>query len=267
MWLRLLLRAKWGYWLWLLTLSHTVLPVIAQTSQQADTQATSPSKPVLIWCLNHFPPRHSYADGLPPSGPMVAMMQELAERSGFELQYTPPSPTNRCENLVAQGKADLMSSLLWSERRAQLMALLPFDVARISVIYRRPDSPSLTKAAELQGRKLVLTKDRPYPATLLTYLQQHGAQLLWGQDLDNALAMLLYDQADFFIGPQHYTELSRATNMRLAPLHPNDWQLGSEFQPTSYIGFSRQSRHQQLLPAIQQQLQQMVAEQKTHFYQ
>lgn len=267
MWWRVLLQAKSGHWLWLLTLAQTVFPVIAQTSQQADTQAKPASKPVLIWCLNHFPPRHSYANGLPPSGPMVAMMQELAERSGFELQYTPPSPTNRCEHLVAQGKADLMTSLLWSERRAQLMELLPFDVARISVIYRRPDSPTLQNAQQLAGRTLVLTQDRPYPPALLAYLQQQRAQLVWGQDLDSALAMLLYRQADFFIGPQHYTELARANNARLAPLQPNDWQLGSEFQPTSYIGFSRQSAHPQLLPQLQQQLQQMVAEQKTHFYQ
>ena len=255
----------------LLTVALTAWPATAQAEQQADAQpsqqAALPHKPVLIWCLNHFPPRHSYVNGLPPSGPMVAMMQELAQRSGFELQYTPPSPTNRCEHLVAQGKADLMSSLLWTERRAQLMELLPFDVARISTIYRRPDSPQLQSEQQLAGRTLVLTKDRSYPAPLLSYLRQQGAHLLWGNDIETSLAMLLYRQADFFIGPQHYTELERANNARLSSLQPNDWQLGSEFQPTSYIGFSRQSAHPQLLPQLQQQLQQMVAEQKTHFYQ
>lgn len=234
---------------------------------QALQSAAPPKRPSLIWCLDHLPPRHSYLPGQQPAGPMVQMMQELAERSGFTLQYTPPSPVSRCEHLLASGKADLATSLLWSAEREKIMVLLPFDEARISIIYRRPDSPPLHSEQDFNGRTLVLLQDRPYPEALLTMLSAQGGQLVWGKDLNSALALLLYRQADFFIGPQHYTELARQQNQRFMSLTANDWQLGAPYAPSSYLGFSRRSAHPQLLPMLQQQLQQLVQQQKTHFYQ
>lgn len=222
--------------------------------------------PVLIWCLDHLPPRQHYLPGRQPTGPMVEMMQELATRSGFVLQYTSPSPVSRCEHLLATGKADLVTSLLWSAQREKAMVLLPFDEARISIIYRRPDSPALHSEQDFNGHRIVLAQDRPYPKALLNMLQTQGAQLSWGKDLDTALALLLYRQADFFIGPQHYTELARQQNARFAALTTNDWQLDASYAPKSYLGFSRASAHLPLLPTLQQQLQLMVQQHKTHFY-
>ena len=67
--------------------------------------------PELEWCLDHFPPRHSYLPGQQPKGPMVDMMQKLATQSGFTLKFTPPTPVARCLKLMQQGKTDL-----WPEK-------------------------------------------------------------------------------------------------------------------------------------------------------
>ena len=75
-------------------------------------------KPKLEWCLDELPPRHFFVDGV-PKGPMVAMMKKLAERAGFELTFSQPTPASRCLHKMKNGQTDLMTGLLYSEERSQ----------------------------------------------------------------------------------------------------------------------------------------------------
>jgi len=48
--------------------------------------------PVLEWCLDHYPNRHSYPKNAEPYGPTVDLMRELALRAGFVLKFSPDTP-------------------------------------------------------------------------------------------------------------------------------------------------------------------------------
>jgi len=227
---------------------------------------TSQVKPTLEWCLDHLPPRHSYLPGQPPTGPMVEMMQELAAASGFSLTFSPPTPLGRCLKLLEAGKTDLMTGLVQTEARQALFLMAPFDEMRMSSIFVAPHSPPLQREQDLRGRIVVLIKDRTYPPALLKLLPQLQMTIIWGKDLESALALLLYQQADIYMGPQHYTALELQKNPRFKTLKLNSWQLPPDPTQRSHLAMSRLSPHQALWPKIDQALKDMVAAEKTHFY-
>lgn len=224
------------------------------------------TKPVLQWCLDHLPPRHSYIAGQTPTGPMVDMMRELADASGFTLSFSPPTPLNRCLKLLEQGKTDLMTGLVQTEARQAVYLMAPFDEVRMTSIFLAPHSPVIQREQDLRGRIVVLTKDRTYPPALLKRLPQLQMTIIWGKDLESALALLLYQQADLYIGPLHYTSLELQKNPRFKSLKLNSWQLPADHTQRTHLAMSRLSPHQALWPKIDQALQQMVAANKTHFY-
>lgn len=239
----------------------------AATPDDADTPpAKTTTLPVLEWCLHHLPPRHSYLPGTPPSGPMVDMMQALAKASGFTLAFSPPTPPSRCMKLLEQGKTDLMMGLVYTEQRAEAYFMAPFDEVRLTSLFVASHSPVLQQLQDLRGRKLVMSKDRVYPPAFFNTLRQLNVQVIWGKDLESALALLLYQQAEIYAGPLHFTELELQRNPRFAGIRLNQWQLPVDASQHTHLAMSRLSRHRHLWPVIEQQLQQMVAANKTHFY-
>lgn len=239
------------------------------TSYSAAAQpepAAPAAKPVLQWCLNHLPPRHNYLPGQQPSGPMVDMVKALAQASGFALTFSPPTPNSRCLKLLEQGKTDLMLGLVYTEERNAAFFLAPFDEVRMTSFFVAPHSPVLQREQDLRGRKIVLTKDRTYPANFMKQLRDLHIEVVWGKDVESALALLLYQQAEIFAGPLHYTELELKKNPRFQSVKLNAWQLPPDPTQQSYLAMSRQSPHRDLWPVISAEFQKMVAQQKTHFY-
>ena len=228
--------------------------------------AADRAKPALQWCLHHLPPRHSYLPGQQPTGPMVDMMQELATASGFTLTFSPPTPTSRCLKLMEQGKTDLMTGLVFTEERNAVYLMAPFDEVRMTSFFVAPHSPVLQNQQDLRGRIVVLTKDRVYPPTFMKLLQELHMRVVWGKDLESALALLLYQQAELYAGPLHYTALELQKNPRFKTLKLNDWQLPSDPSQQSYLAMSRLSPHRDLWPVLTAELQKMVDAKKTHFY-
>ncbi len=240
-------------------LAYASNPAIAEA---ADSQ----TKPALQWCLHHLPPRHTYLPGQQPSGPMVDMVQELALSSGFTLTFSPPTPPSRCLKLLEEGKTDLMFGLVYTEARNAVYLMAPFDEIRMTSFFVAPHSPTLQRQQDLRGRRVVLTKDRVYPASFTKLLRDLHIEVIWGKDLESALALLLYQQAEIYAGPLHYTELELKKNQRFQTLKLNDWQLPADPSQYSYLAMSRQSPHRDLWPVISAELQKMVDAGKTHFY-
>ena len=238
----------------------------AQTVTAPAAPVASPALPELEWCLHHLPPRHSYLPGTAPTGPMVDLMQALAKASGFVLKFSPPTPPGRCMKLLEQGKTDLMMGLVYTEQRAAAYFMAPFDEVRMTSLFVAPHSPVLQSPQDLRGRILVLTKDRVYPAAFFQRLHQLGVRVIWGKDLESALALLLYQQAELYAGPLHFTELELKKNPRFAAIRLNTWQLPVDAGQYTYLAMSRASAHRAMWPVIEQQLQQLVTANKTHFY-
>lgn len=244
----------------------SVLSCTAPLHAEEPLPGTSQVKPTLEWCLDHLPPRHSYLPGQPPKGPMVEMMQELAAASGFTLTFSPPTPLGRCLKLLEEGKTDLMTGLVQTEARQAVYLMSPFDEVRMNSIVVAPHSPVVQSEQDLRARIVVLAKDRTYPPALLKRLPQLQITVIWGKDLESALALLLYQQADIYMGPQHYTLMELQKNPRFNTLKLNNWQLPADHSQRTHLAMSRLSPHQALWPKIDHALQQMVAANKTHFY-
>ncbi len=223
-------------------------------------------KPKLEWCLDELPPRHYFVEGV-PTGPMVDMMKNLAERAGFELTFSPPTPTSRCLLKMKNGQTDLMTGLLFSTERAAFIQLWPFDEARPAAAFIRKGSIPADSNNFMTGQTLVIAKDRFYPASLLKQLNAES-RVVYAANIEAALAMLLYGDADIMLGPQHITEFAIHKNKRfddLLQLSPQ--QLPASANIVNHLGISRQSRHLKIAPRIEQALRSLVAENKTHFYQ
>lgn len=231
-----------------------------------DVAGAELKKPTLEWCLDELPPRHFFVDGI-PQGPMVAMMKNLAQRAGFELTFSQPTPTSRCLHKMQNGQTDLMTGLLFSDERAKFMKLWPFDEARPAAAFIRNDAQPKEAGTLLYGQTLVLAKNRTYPEVLLQQLNSQ-ARVVYAEDLEAALAMLLYGDADILFGPQHITEFAISKNKRfkgLIILSPE--QLPTSANIVNHMGISRHSKHFELAPKIEQALQSLIAEHKTQFYQ
>lgn len=223
-------------------------------------------KPTLEWCLDELPPRHYFVGGV-PKGPMVVMMKKLAERAGFELVFSQPTPTTRCLHKMQTGQTDLMTGLLYSKERANFIKLWPFDEARPAAAFIRKEIAVKEPGNFLYGQTIVLVKNRTYPEALLKQLTNQ-ARVVYADDLEAGLAMLLYGDADMLFGPQHITEFAINKNKRfkgLLILSPE--QLPASANIVNHMGISRHSKHIELAPQIELALQSLIAEQKMHFYQ
>lgn len=226
------------------------------------------AQPELEWCLDHLPPRQNYLPNQQPSGPVVDMMQQLANQSGFVLKFSPPTPAARCLKLMQQGKTDLMTGLLWSEQREQFILLLPFDEARPDALFRQNNQPQpLDNITALNGKTVAVTADRRYRKDFFQQLQKLQVKVKTVPDLEQALALLHYGDVDLLAGPQHITMNLLKNNPRLAEnISLNPWQLPQDKSQQSHLGLSRLSPHFELHHKISQQLQLMVQQKQTHFY-
>jgi ABC-type amino acid transport substrate-binding protein len=220
----------------------------------------------LEWCLDHLPPRHSYLPGQQPSGPMVDMMQKLAAQSGFTLKFSPPTPTTRCLKLMQQGKTDIMTGLMWSEQREQYMLLLPFDQAKSEMLFVHKER-RIQDEVSLEKRQIALIKNRSYSKAFLALLEQQQVKIRTVDDLEQAMAMLHFQQVDAVAGPLHITERILKSNPRLDnSIVVNPWQPPNRRELQSHLALSRMSPHFQLHLQISQQLEKLVEAKQTHFY-
>jgi polar amino acid transport system substrate-binding protein len=215
--------------------------------------------PVLEWCLDDFPNRHAYPQTGEPYGPTVEMMRELAAIAGFKLHFSPNTPFARCLKQMASGQSDLMTSLNYSEQRAATMYLLPYEQAKPEVLYLRQDHSDIGTVAQLKKYQVAMVRGYVYNARLLQNTQQQELKLLEADTLDHAFGLLLLKRVDAVIAPPKQAINIIAANpryqgkFRIAPL-----ELLPSTEHFVHLGFSKKSRHPQLLPALVKSLQQLI---------
>ena len=105
-------------------------------------QVNEQEKPVLRWCLDHFPGFHEFQGRL-PAGPSVEVMAELARRAGFRIEYSTRTPLARCFRQMATGDADIMTNLNFTEERAAFMHMMPYSERIPESLYLRADDKRL----------------------------------------------------------------------------------------------------------------------------
>jgi polar amino acid transport system substrate-binding protein len=236
-------------WSFLLLLMLQALPAAAQNNQL----------PVLNWCLDHFPRFHEFAGRGLPTGPSVNVMQELAKRVGFELNYSPRTPIARCFRQMATGSADLMINLNFTEERDKLMYLFPYNENIPESLYLRGnDSRLIDQFSQLTPLILVTVRNYTYNPTLMALIHNQKEQHIEVDSIAAGFELLRKGRVDGLIVPTqsslevirnnpkfHYQFRKAALRFRFAqPRYVN-------------IGLSRNSKHLHLKEKIAQTIETM----------
>lgn len=160
--------------------------------------------PVLRWCLDNFPGFHEFsAPNLPPTGPSVVLLQQLAQRAGFTLQISDQTPSARCFRDMQSGQADLMSNLNYTDERAGYMVMLPYRKRLPEAVFlRADDTRSVNSVADLQALRLVSVRGFSYHPE---YMQALSARPLTERievaSIADGLLMLTKGRGDALIAP------------------------------------------------------------------
>lgn len=236
---------------WLLLLCLWGLPVQAEVPQ-----------PVLRWCLDHFPRFHEFRDDNKPTGPSVAVMQELATRAGFALEYSPRTPLARCFRQMENGESDLMSNLNFTPERAEMMYLFPYNENIPETLYlRADDSRFIDQLSQLTPLILVTVRNYSYNPTLMALMKDQRKQHIQVDSIAAGFDMLLKGRVDGLIVPtQSSLEVIRNQPSLHYQFRKADLSFNFSTKRFINIGLSKKSKHLYLKEKIEQTIAQMMAD-------
>lgn len=218
---------------------------------------------MLRWCLDHFPRFHEFHGRNPPVGASVDLMQELARRVGFRIEYSQQIPLARCFRQIAAGETDLITNLNKTPEREALMQMFPYSESIPEAIYQRgEDDREISQLNQLNRLTVATVRNYTYHPGVMTLIHNHaGKQLMEVDSIANGFEALAKERVDALIVPR-YSSLDYLHNtsrlhqkFKRAPL-----LLKTTVPRYVYIGFSRKSRHPELAGAIADTLKQMMAD-------
>lgn len=217
--------------------------------------------PVLIWCLDHFSRFHAYEAGKAPYGPSVDLMQELAKRAGFQLQFSPKTPSARCFRQMETGEADLMSNLNFTDERAEYIYLMPYNERIPESLYlKAEDQRSITHFNQLTSLTLATVRNYTYHPALMQLLKTSKRHVEI-DSIETGFEMLQRGRVDSLVVP---TQSSLDVISDRPELHYQFKRAPVDFSVVEKryinIGLSKKSKHLALKDRIAQAVQSMVAD-------
>ncbi|WP_214000533.1 transporter substrate-binding domain-containing protein [Arsukibacterium sp.] len=226
----------------------------------AEIQPQLIERPTLVWCLDHFPYFHEYDISDTPTGPSVVLMQELADRAGFKLSFTPRTNLARCLKLMEQGEVDLMSNLRYSDERSQFMYLLPYsnNVAE-SLFMRKADQRLIDSKTQLRSLTLATLRHYLYNPATMALIAEESRHIAQVDSIEVALEMLLRKRIDGIVAPTiSTTEAINAISsyqqrFKIAPLDFSD-----DTPDNIHLALARNSPNAALKSLLQQHLKAMI---------
>lgn len=236
------------------------LPLQAATPLPGDVGTAVSEPPQLIWCLDHFPYFHEYDDSDTPTGPSVQLMQELARRAGFTLQFTPRTSLARCLRLMEQGEVDLMSNLKYSDERHQYMHLLQYSNNVAESLFMRINDPRLIEnQTQLRGLMLATIRHLLYNPATMAMIAEESRHIAEVDSVEVGLEMILRNRVDGMVAPTiSTTEAINAISsyqqrFKIAPI-----DFSSNTPNNIHLAIARNSRHAGLEPLLRRHLQAMI---------
>jgi polar amino acid transport system substrate-binding protein len=217
-------------------------------------------KPVLRWCLDHFPGFHEF-NGRVPAGPSVEVMQELARRAGFTLEYSTRTPVARCFRQMSAGDTDLMTNLNFTEERDAMMYLMPYSERIPESLYLRADDKRLVdQLSQLDPLTLVTIRNYAYHPSIQALIKSRKQHI----EVDSVAAgfeLLAKGRVDGLVAPtfssldvlQKSPHLHRV--FRKAPL-----QMKFNNPQFIFVGLSKRSPHAAMHDLLTKTLAEMMAD-------
>ncbi len=244
---RLMYQRRW----WLL------LCLLTGLSAQAEVP-----KPQLRWCLDHFPRFHEFHGRNKPIGPSVAVMEELAQRAGFALEYSSRTPLARCFRQIENGDSDLMINLNFTPERAEMMYLFPYNETIPETLYLRGDDMRfIDQLSQLTPLILVTVRNYSYNPTLMALMNDQSQHHIEVDSISAGFELLLKKRVDGLIVP---TQSSLNVIRNQPKLHYQFRKANLTFRFANKrfinIGLSKKSKHLYLKEKIEKTVAQMMAD-------
>lgn len=236
---------------WLLWLIFMALPAQAEVPQ-----------PILHWCLDHFPRFHEFHGRNKPTGPSVDLMEELARRAGFTLEYSLRTPLARCLRQMDNGDSDLMINLNFTPERAAIMHLFPYNETIPETLYLRGDDTRyIDQLSQLTPLILVTVRNYSYNPTLMALMNDQTQHHIEVDSIAAGFELLLKKRVDGLIVP---TQSSLEVIRNQPQLHYQFRKANLTFKfPTKRyinIGLSKKSKHLYLKEKIEKTVAQMMSD-------
>lgn len=215
--------------------------------------------PVLTWCLDHFSRFHAYETGKAPYGPSVDLMRELAKRAGFQLKFSPKTPSARCFRQMQTGEADLMSNLNFTEERADYMYLLPYNERIPESLYlKASDHRQIRSFNQLASLTLATVRNYSYHPSLMQLIKTSRRHVEI-DSIETGFEMLQRGRVDALVAP---TQSSLDVIADHKDLHFQFKRAPVDFSVVEKrfinIGLSKKSSHLALKGRIEQAIESMV---------
>jgi len=218
-------------------------------------------KPVLRWCMDHFPGMHEFIGSQRlPVGPSVAMMEALALQAGFTLHTGGRIPTSRCLKQLAAGETDIMVNLLYSSERSKTIHLIRFASRHPDRLYLAQTNPrQIRELNQLHRLTLVAVRNFGLHPTIQSVVDSISAEQK--QQVDStliALQMVAKGRADGSLLPPTMVKMLLSQHPELAD-HIREVNFEHDkIQPQDiYLGLSRQLTDPTLVLRIQKSAQQL----------
>jgi len=223
--------------------------------------AYAAEKPVLRWCMDHFPGMHEFnGSNRMPVGPSVTMMQELALLAGVTLHIDGRTPSSRCLKQLAAGETDIMVNLLYSNERAQTIDLIRFASRHPDRLYLAKTNPKqINTLNQLHRLTLVTVRTFGLHPTIQSVVDTISAEQK--QQVDStliALQMVAKGRAEGSLLPPNMVKLLLSQHPELADQIREVNFVYDKIQPQDiYLGLSRQLTDPTLALRIQKTVQQI----------
>ncbi len=221
--------------------------------------AAATETPVLTWCLDHFSRFHAYENTKAPYGPSVDLMQELAKRAGFQLKFSPRTPSARCFRQMETGEADLMSNLNFTEERAEYMYLMPYNERIPESLYLKANDPRQIRSFnQLESLALATVRNYTYHPSLMQLIKTSKRHVEI-DSIEIGFEMLQRGRVDALVVP---TQSSLDVIADHPPLHYQFKRAPVDFSVVEKrfinIALSKKSPHLELKGRIERAVESMV---------
>ncbi|RMG00924.1 MAG: hypothetical protein D6726_10490, partial [Nitrospirae bacterium] len=187
------------------------------------------------------PPLVSYEKGKPPQGLYIDLLEYMAQKEGWELEYI-PCRWKDCLRMLEEGKTDVQTAIGYSEERAKRFLFTGEDVlVNWAHIYRRRGA-EVNSIPDLQGKRVAILEGDIYEVPFIELLNSFGLkpEVIRLQSYDDILRAVSEGRADAGLVNRLYGRLNSGRFPAVEPTHIALFPIRVKFALTKWGGGSRE---------------------------
>ncbi|MDK9719413.1 MAG: diguanylate cyclase, partial [Trichlorobacter sp.] len=207
---------------------------------------------------NH--PMAGTADNGKAQGIMIDIVEEVASREGWTIQYS-PCIWNECLENLENAEIDLLVGIAHTPERAQKYSYNQHTViSNWGLLYSRPGQ-KIESYADLSGKRVAVVKNDVYCNTFIKMLQQFNIRcdLVYADNFRDVFDMIDWGEVDAGVANRFFSLLNeRSFKVKPTPII---------FSPVSVQVAAPKGKHAALLAAFDTRLEAMKKDRNSVYHQ